>query len=211
MLLRVIDLETTGAHPQTSEVIEFGSVDVSLNDGSWQTGAITSRLFPPTGPLTPETQAVHHLTDADFTPGSPSATPQILRKMVLRAPRPDMLVAHHIAFERHFLTDAITDALPWLCTLRIAQKLWPDAPRHTNQILRYWLRLDLDRTLASPAHRAAPDAYVTAHILMRQLETAPPETLLELTRARHVRRGAALRSGRAMNTEQPRLFARNED
>ncbi|GBQ86510.1 DNA polymerase III subunit epsilon [Asaia krungthepensis NRIC 0535] len=194
--LRVIDLETTGAHPLSSEVIEFGAVDVFCDNDTWQIGDVRTRLFRPSGPLTPETQAVHHLMDEDFTPDMPHATPEALSSLILGDPAPDMLVAHHIAFERHFLTDAMTGGLPWLCTLRASQKLWPEAPRHTNQILRYWLGLDLDRHLASPAHRAGPDAYVTAHILMRQLALASPEELFRLTQSRHVRRGAALRAGR---------------
>lgn len=205
MRLRVIDLETSGSHPNASEVIEFGSVDLVQNGDEWLVEPPRTQLFLPRAPLTPETQAVHHLMDEDFSPDLPRATPESLGALVHRDPSPDMLVAHHIAFERHFLTEEITQGLPWLCTLRIGQKLWPEAPRHTNQILRYWLGLDLDRGLALPAHRAGPDAYVTAHILRRQLALSPPETLLGLTRARHVRRGAALRSGRDMN-RQEKLF-----
>lgn len=205
MRLRVIDLETSGSHPVSSEIIEFGSVDLVREGDDWVIEAPRTQLFEPNSPLTPETQAVHHLMEEDFSPDLPKASDEALMALVHRSPAPDMLAAHHIAFERHFLTDDITQGLPWLCTLRIGQKLWPDAPRHTNQILRYWLKLDLDRTLAMPAHRAGPDAYVTAHILRQQLALSPPEDLLALTRARHVRRGAALRSGRDMN-RQEKLF-----
>jgi len=209
MRLRVIDLETTGAHPAASEVIEFGSVDLVLQDDQWRVEPIHTRLFRPRAALSPETQAVHHLMDEDFSPDMPHADREILQAEVRRAPLPDMLAAHHIAFERHFLTDEITGGLPWLCTLRIGQKLWPEAPRHTNQILRYWLALDLDRKLASPAHRAGPDAYVTAHILRRQLALSPPQDLLQLTQARHIRRGTALRAGRDLRRDvhrQEQLF-----
>ncbi|NIE80059.1 3'-5' exonuclease [Asaia sp. As-1742] len=205
MRLRVIDLETSGAHPIASEVIEFGSVDLVLHGDVWLIEPVHTQLFKPKAPLTPETQAVHHLMDEDFSDELPTATPETLSALVRRDPVPDMLCAHHIAFERHFLTDTMTQGLPWLCTLRIGQKLWPDAPRHTNQILRYWLKLDLDRASASPAHRAGPDAYVTAHILQRQLALADPEALLRLTQARHIRRGVALRAGRDMQ-RQEQLF-----
>ncbi|GAB6855353.1 exonuclease domain-containing protein [Asaia astilbis] len=205
MRLRVIDLETSGNHPGSSEVIEFGSVDLISSKEGWQIERPHTQLFLPNAPLTPETQAVHHLMEKDFASDLPRATPETLAALVHRAPTPDMLAAHHIAFERYFLTDSITQELPWLCTLRIGQKLWPEAPRHTNQILRYWLKLDLDRALASPAHRAGPDAYVTAHILQRQLALAPPEELFRLTQAKHVRRGSALRSGKQLN-RQEQLF-----
>lgn len=71
-----------------------------------------------------------------------------------------------------FVTVAQTDPLPWICTYKVALRLWPDAPKHSNQVLRYWLGLDLDAVQAMPPHRAGPDAWVTAHLLLRMLEQA---------------------------------------
>ena len=42
----------------------------------------------------------------------------------------------------------------------------------TNQVLRYWLGLDVDRKVCDEAHRAYPDALVTAHLLVKLLEHA---------------------------------------
>lgn len=198
MRLRVIDLETTGSLPDTAEIIEFGAVDVVQTPGGWHVETPHTQLLRPLGPLTPETQAIHHLTASDFSANDPVATPEILRALIWAAPQPDMLVAHHIAFEQHFLGLELTDSLPWLCTLKIAKRLWPDAPRHTNQVLRYWLNLDLAPDLAMPPHRAGPDAYVTAHILMRQLGLASLEDMRAWSATKSVRRGAALRAGRKM-------------
>ncbi len=44
----------------------------------------------------------------------------------------------------------------------MAMHVWPDAPRHSNQVLRYWRNLVLDNALAMLPHRAGPDAWVTA-------------------------------------------------
>lgn len=195
MRLRVIDLESTGSHPETSEIIEFGAIDVFLKDGGWHIGPLRSCLLRPNGALTPETQAIHHLTASDFKPWMQVATPEVMRALTLADPSPDILVAHHIAFEQYFLTPELTNGLPWICTLKTAQKLWPEAPRHTNQVLRYWLKLDLDAKLATPPHRAGPDAYVTAHILLRQLEHTSLDTLLLWSRPKPARRGDALRAG----------------
>lgn len=69
-------------------------------------------------------------------------------------------------FERQWLTDEIVGSKPWVCTLRCAYRIWPDAPAHNNQTLRYWLKPEgLDQAIAHAAHRANADAYVTAHIL----------------------------------------------
>jgi len=46
-------------------------------------------------------------------------------------------------------------------------------------MLRYWRNLQLAPELAMPAHRAAPDAWVTAHILIDLLKEASVERLME--------------------------------
>ena len=48
-------------------------------------------------------------------------------------------------------------------------------------MLRYWLGLDMDRSLADRAHRAMPDAYVTAHLLREILKHASIEDLIRWT------------------------------
>ena len=57
-----------------------------------------------------------------------------------------------------------------ICTYKAALRAWPDAPSHSNGALRYWLEdqglIAIDHTLTQPVHRAGPDAYVTAHILL---------------------------------------------
>ena len=69
-------------------------------------------------------------------------------------------------FEARFLGE---HGLPVICTYKAALRVWPDAPGHSNSVLRYWLEdqglLSLDHDTAMPPHRAGPDAYVTAHIL----------------------------------------------
>ena len=66
---------------------------------------------------------------------------------------------------------------PGSATWRLARHLWPEAPGHANQVLRYHLRLEVDERLAGEAgivpHRAAGDALVSAALLVRELEQAP--------------------------------------
>jgi len=40
--------------------------------------------------------------------------------------------------------------------LQVAMHVWPDAPRHSNQVLRYLPNLTLDNALAMPLRRTAP-------------------------------------------------------
>ena len=80
------------------------------------------------------------------------------------------LAAHHASFEQHYCTPALTRSADWICTWKCAMRLWPDSPSFSNQVLRYWKRPDgLDHERGLPAHRAFPDAYVTAHLLRDQL------------------------------------------
>ena len=86
--------------------------------------------------------------------------------------------AHNAAFDQQWLPPDLLGNLPLICTYKAAVHIWPEAPRHTNQVLRYWLNLDMDRSIADRAHRALPDAYVTAHLLREILKHASIEELI---------------------------------
>ncbi len=127
-------------------------------------------------PITPQTAAIHHIIDEDVAgaPSWPEAAAEILR--------PDARIiafaAHRAAFERRWC-DRLTSGQPWICTHKCALRVWPDAPSHSNQSLRYWRKpAGLDRAAGLPAHRAGPDAYVTAHLLRDMIVIAGLPALL---------------------------------
>lgn len=179
MRLRVVDLETTGGD-RTSEILEVGFVDVVREGAGWRALPPVSRLFRPRGEISVHAMAVHHLTPEDFCDADPHCDEYALRAMF--AEPADVMVAHNAQFERAFIADTATGGLPWICTVRSAKAVWPQAPGHSNQVLRYWRRLQLDRALANPAHRAGPDAWVTAHLLIELLAEASVEQMIEWTR-----------------------------
>lgn len=176
MRLRVVDFETTGA--QGSEVIEAAFVDVDLMGAEWRVGLPTAKLYRPRGVVSVHARAVHHICDADFDSADASSAESVER-FLSQGPAVDAFVAHHAEFERSFLP-SLSNA-PWICTAKSARRAWPQAVGHSNQLLRYWLDLRLDPALALPAHRAGPDAYVTAHILQQLLLTESADTLIEWT------------------------------
>ena len=180
MRLRVIDIETTGQAPP-AEVIEFGRVDVYCAGNEWEVGRPMARLYRPMNGIPPETMAVHHITEADMKPDTSVCTAERLRRAVWGGDVPDVLVAHNCSFEQMFVDQDVTDALPWICTYKVALHVWPDAPRHSNQVLRYWHNLVLDPALAMPPHRAGPDAYVTAHLLIELLRHTTVEQMIAWT------------------------------
>lgn len=177
MRLRVIDIETSGGSP--SEIIEIAAVDVVRVDGSWIAEPPRSRLFRPAGGITVHAMAIHHLTPEDFSDDCETCSDELLLSFLEESGRPDFLVAHNAAFEAQHITASATGGLGWLCTVRASRQAWPDAPGHSNQVLRYWRSLRLDARHAMPPHRAGPDAWVTAHILIDLLKEQPLEKLIE--------------------------------
>lgn len=159
MLIRVIDLETTGTE-FPAEIIEFGRVDVSEVEGAWRIQRPLSRLYRPLNGIPPDNMAIHHITEDDFSADTPICTAERLALAVTAGGHPDVLVAHNCGFERAFISDEVTGNLPWICTYKVALRLWPGAPRHSNQVLRYWRGLKLDNALAMPPHRAGRKSVV---------------------------------------------------
>lgn len=180
MLLRVLDLETTGFEPPAAGIVEIGWCDLIPAHADREAGATgwwvdrpEAVLVNPGHPIPPETSAIHHIIDADVASARPFAEvwPAIVGPKALTSRDQPIAayVAHNAAFERKFITAEMTGGVPWVCTYKCALRAWPDAPGHSNGTLRYWLQpRALVRERASAAHRAGPDAYVTA-FLMREL------------------------------------------
>lgn len=157
MTLRIIDIETTGTSPATDKVIEIASVDLTA---SHDLANIQDTLVNPGIPIPPEASAVHHLIDADVANAPP------FEQAIERFKGADFYVAHNASFERGFLEASL--GANWICTYKIALRVWPDAPGHNNQTLRYWRGhvqpFNRDRRTIE-AHRALSDCFVTAAIL----------------------------------------------
>jgi exodeoxyribonuclease X len=179
--IRVIDLETAGGGP--SDVCEIGWQDVIQGrDGAWavddERGA---RFVNPGRPISPETMAIHHILDEDVA-GAPfwkTIAPEVLIPdsgvLALAAPR--------AAFEQRYCRPGLAGGAPWICTWKCALRLWPDLTSFSNQMLRYQRRPEgLVHAIGLPAHRAMPDAYVTAHHLRDMLNEASVNQLLAWSR-----------------------------
>jgi exodeoxyribonuclease X len=83
--------------------------------------------------------------------------------------------AHNADFEMAFFNP---EGSSWIDTYKCALRLWPDAPRHTNSVLRYFLEGCDPGKLGMPPHRALPDCHVTALILIKCLSMAGVDQLV---------------------------------
>lgn len=160
-IIRVIDFETTGTEPP-AEVCEVGICDLHIEDRrieaprAWLCGVQS---------MPPEVRAVHHISLAECEGKQPFDIGMAM------APGLGAIAAHNAEFETRFFDSPV----PVICTYKAALRVWPDAPSHSNGALRYWLEdqglVAPDHDLTQPAHRAGPDAYVTAHILLALFNT----------------------------------------
>ena len=160
-IIRVIDFETSGTEPPEAEVCEVGICDLHLVERridepkSWLCGV---KVMPP------EVRAVHHISLAECEGKQPFNIGMAM------APGIAAIAAHNSEFETKFFESPV----PVICTYKAALRIWPDAPSHSNGALRYWLedqgKIAPVHHLTQPAHRAGPDAYVTAHLLLALID-----------------------------------------
>ena len=173
---RIVDLETTGTTPNDA-VVEIAAVDL-LGEQIIPVGSDLAR--PPT-PIPPEASAIHHITDEDVS-GFPTLEELLPFYMDEgRVAGVGVFTAHHWVFEGQWLSGKLAGR-PVICTYKAAIRVWPEAPGHSNQALRYWLKPKGFRSdFASPVHRAQPDAFVTSLILRELLRVATVDDLIAWT------------------------------
>lgn len=181
IVLRAIDIETTGLAPPEC-IIEVGWSDVywDVEQRVASVTAPTSLLFSPTRPITPENRAIHHITDAALAE-QPECSDAALR-LIVEEGAPFALVAANASFEQQWLTPEIVGPARWICTVKAAARLYPDAESCSNQAIRYRMGLDLPDAWAMPPHRAGPDSYVTACILADMLKGTSVNDLIRWQR-----------------------------
>lgn len=175
-LIRVIDLETTGLTAEDS-VVEIGSVDVDANE--LQITSYVAELVKPEKKIPPEAMAIHHITN-EMVGGSPAWADVWPRFLQPFGTETDIIAfaAHRADFDGQWLTTDKRSNKPLICTWKCAMRRWPDAPGFSNQCLRYLLDIQLTTT-HGPPHRALPDAYVTAHILIELLKGSSAQELVQ--------------------------------
>jgi exodeoxyribonuclease X len=178
MLIRTIDVESTGLAPPEHTLCAVGFADlVSLDGIAWDYAGGNGVLCDPGREIPPEASAVHHIVSQDVAGQTPWLTALLDTLDPVGSP-PIALCAHNAKFERQWITADMVGDTSWICTWKCAMRIWPDAPGFSNQVLRYWRKLPVDRQIGDQAHSAFPDAYVTAHLLIDMLREQPIAQLI---------------------------------
>ena len=176
-VFRCCDVESTGIPSETERhsMVEAAYADVVGERGGEVILGPWSSLCHPGRPVPPEASAVHHLRDIDV---KDAPSPDVVCAKI--GSGGDYYVAHNSDFDRQFFGGGDK---PWICTWKCALRIWPDAPSHKLQVLRYWLKFDDDplfeRDLAMPPHRAAADAYCAAFLLLKMLDASTIEQMVK--------------------------------
>lgn len=171
--VHVIDVETTGLDPDADAIVEIAAVRVELSPEPKVGALVLDTLVNPRRKIPAPARAIHHISNAMVAnaPGFEQVRPQ-LAELADEGP----FCAHSAAFDKAFTGSG----RPWICTFRLARHLWPNAPGHGNQVLRYHHELDVPEAHTAlgerSPHRAAPDALVTAMLLVHAFSLAPKGT-----------------------------------
>lgn len=178
--VRILDVETSGLPEDENHAIcEIGWVDLDLQ--SMSIGNPVTFLVNPGHPIPPHIRAIHHISDQDVADAM--RPDQALTQLMKGMGPDDVFAAHKADFEQNFIGGGDRR---WICTWKVSLRAWPEYISHSNQALRYELDIDsepgFDPAAAQPVHRSLPDAYVTAHILRKELALRPLERLVEITK-----------------------------
>src|SRR5919198_551264 len=155
----VVDLETTGLRPGSSQICEIGAVRIR----ELEVEAEFQTLVDPARPLGPGVAALTGLTDRQLRGAAPV---QVALRRFLAFAGDAVLVAHNARFDLAFLdreTERLTGrrlAAPVVDTVGLARRLLADrVARASLSSLAHFFG-----TSSTPCHRALPDAQATAEV-----------------------------------------------
>ena len=185
----VVDLETTGLRPGSSQICEIGAVKITR----FEIVDEFATLVDPHVPIGAAVAALTGLTDRQLR-GAPA--PAVAVRRFLAFAGDAVLVAHNARFDLAFLdreTERLTGsrlAAPVIDTVALARRVLAGrVPRASLAQLAYFFG-----TSVQPCHRALPDAQATAEVLLaliglaqeRGARTVADVVALAATRSRRV-------------------------
>lgn len=189
MKLFIVDTETSDLDPSKgAALLELAWVVIDSNTRKPVNSYSTYIQY--SGPISPHAQASHHIRADRLTKERGACSrEEAIGWLQKNLEEDSIIVAHNVDFDSKFLPEI---TLPWICTYRTSKHVWPEAPGHSNQVLRYWLKIEFSQELLDLApiinhlqpHQALFDVAVTSGILLKMLEKGyTPDQLLYMTHA----------------------------
>jgi len=149
-----------------SASFDGGVVEIALVvlDDSFNVVVEVESLIDPERPISPQAMGIHHITDEMVWAEPTLAEWDRMNDRPFMTP--DLIVCgHNVAFDIRMCKAVLPEQHTSLCTLKLARAVWPDAPDHKLQTLRYMLGLD-----AGDAHRAMGDVKACVSLLRKVRE-----------------------------------------
>ncbi|MBL8182030.1 MAG: hypothetical protein JNL64_10530 [Blastocatellia bacterium] len=166
----VFDLETTGAKAPPCRITEIGAYRV-------RGGEVLDKFHTLVNPETPIPSFITGLTGIDDKMVADAPLFGDIVHDLLEFIGNSVMVAHNSGFDMRFLNHEIglvfpnhKLANPCLCTVQLSRRLLPDILNHKLKTVAAHYEIDLTNH-----HRAAADAFATAHIFVNLLSRARGE------------------------------------
>nr|HMT09013.1 exonuclease domain-containing protein [Pyrinomonadaceae bacterium] len=190
----VFDLETTGAKAPPCRITEIGAYRV-------KGGEVLDKFHTLVNPETPIPAFITGLTGIDDEMVADAPLFGDVVHELLEFIGDSVMVAHNSGFDMRFLNHEIGLVFPehrlansCLCTVQLSRRLLPDIVNHKLKTVAEHYEIDLTNH-----HRAAADAFATAHIFVNLLSRARGEGVndmhglskLQSRKSKYVKRHAA--------------------
>jgi len=160
----IVDTETTDIDYKIAEVIEVG---YAIHAGeSWTTFV---DMYKPHKKITPMISSITNITDAmvKTKPHFEDCTDD-LKNVIAAFGGEAVCIAHNAFYDKSVLARYAVTCPTWICTLRMAKKLFgndPTVEQFKLPYLRYYFNILDPAFHVVNAHRADSDALVTGHLL----------------------------------------------
>ncbi|MEJ6002701.1 3'-5' exonuclease [Paucibacter soli] len=166
-----VDTETTGMDAAVDKIVEIAIYRVRNG-----VPEVFHTLVNPAMPIPPTASAVHHITD-EMVADKPRF--EDIAEQVIHALDGAYVIAHNAPFDSPFVDGELgvePDPKSWICSVRLAKHLMPNAPAYGNQVLRYWLKTN-PKSEGLGAHRAIDDVHVSVENVRHMLKIAQEKGL----------------------------------